>query len=65
MPPMAEAAVCIQFQGIDNINGGVRGGKQARGLRDDNGDVGRGQGVDNMYKGLETTTEAAGSRRWA
>ena len=58
---MAEALVCLRDQGIDN-DGGVIIVRQARGLRINNRGVGRGQGINNKSKGLETTMEATGDK---
>ena len=55
----AEAAVCLQAQGIDNDNGGIGRVRLGRGLSNDDGGVGRGRGIDNAYEGLEKTAEAA------
>ena len=60
-----EAPMCLQAQGIDNKNGGGVRVRRDRGLRDDVGVVGEGRGIGDASKGLETTTEAAGSRRQA
>ena len=46
---MAGAEVCLRAQLIDNDNGGV----------------GKGRGIDDASKVLETTTEAAGARQRA
>ena len=56
--------MCLQDQVIDDNNGGVSRVSWARRLSDNDGGVGRGQGICDAYKGSETTTEAAGARRW-
>ena len=61
-----EAAVCLQDQGIDYKNWDVGRVRWTRGLRDDDGGVGRGRGIDGVSEVLETTTEAVriqGQRR--
>ena len=56
--------MCLRSQGIDNNDDGDVGEERwCRGLSDDNGGIGRGQGIYNMSKGLETTTEVAGVRQ--
>ena len=51
--------MCLQDKVIDDNNGVVGRVIWTRGLSDYNGGVDRGQGIDNTFKGLETTTEAA------
>ena len=62
---MAEATACLQAQGIDNKNGGLGRVRRARRLSNDNGGVDRGRVIENVSKGLETTTEAEGDRQWS
>ena len=62
---MKEAAVCLQAQGIDNDDGGVRRVRQDRGLSDNDGNIVIGQGTDDASEGLETTPEAARYQRRA
>ena len=59
------AMLCLWEKGIDNDNNVIGGGRPAQGPSDDNGDVGRGQGIDNTSEGSEKTMEAAGARRQA
>ena len=54
---MAEAQVCLRAQRIDDDDGVVNRVIKARGLSDDNGGVGRGQGIDRASEGLVTTTD--------
>ena len=54
-----EAAVCLQAHGICDDSGGVNTVRQARGISNDDIGVGRGQGIDDAYKGLEKTAETA------
>ena len=51
-------------QVVDNNNGGVGGGRWAKGISNENGCVGRGRGIDDTSEGLEMTTEAVGDRWW-
>ena len=62
---MAEAAVCLRSQIIDDDAGGVNGGRRAWGLSNDNGGVGGGRGIDDVYEVSETTAETTGYRRRA
>ena len=62
---MAEAALCLRAQGIDDNNSGVGRRRRYRGLSNDNGSVGGGRGIDDAYEGSETTMEAEGARRRA
>ena len=55
--------MCLRSQGIDDDDGVVNRVIRSRGLSDDGGGIGRGQGIDDASKGLETTTEAAGARK--
>ena len=48
--------MCLRAQGIDGV---VKRILQDRRLRDDDGGVGRGRGIDDGSKRLETTTEAS------
>ena len=57
--------MCLRAEGIDNNEGGVGRVRRYKGLSDSDGGVGRGRGIRDASKGLETTTEAAGDRRWA
>ena len=50
--------MCLQDQGIDDDNGVVSRVIRACRLSDDDGGVGRGQGIDDASEELETTTEA-------
>ena len=45
----------LRAQGIDDGDSGVGKGRQYQGLSDNDG----GREIDNVSKGLETTTEAA------
>ena len=62
MSPTAEASVCLQDQGIDDNDGGVRRLIRAIGLSDNGRGVDRGRLIYNAYKRLETTTKSTGSR---
>ena len=57
--PTAEAPVCLRDQFIDENNGVVDIVRRARGLRKEDGGVGRGQGIDNASEGSEAMTEAS------
>ena len=57
--------MCLQDQGIDNDDGGVIRVRWACGLSENNRGLGRGQGIYDASKGLETTAEAAGDRQRA
>ena len=57
---IAEAAVCLQAQGIDD-NGGVGGGILDRGLSNNGGCVGGRRGIDDVSEVLKTMTEVAGA----
>ena len=59
---MAKAAVCLWAQLIDNDDSSFGGGRQDRGLINNNRDFSGGQGIDNVSKGSETTKEATGAR---
>ena len=50
---------------MDNNDGGVGRVRRAHGISNDNRGINRGRGIDDAYKGLETTTEAAGARQLA
>ena len=50
--------MCLRDQGIDDDNSAVERIRRARILSNDNGGVGRGQGIYDASKILETTTEA-------
>ena len=63
--PNAEAVVCLQAYGIDKNNVSVGRLGQACVLINDDRGVGRGRGIRDASEGLETTTEAAGSRQRA
>ena len=65
MSPTTDALVCLQDQGIDDDNNSVGILRRGLGLSNDDGGVGRGRGISNASKVLETTTEAAGDRRRA
>ena len=60
---MVEAAMCLRTQGIDENDGGVGEGRQARGLSNNDEGVGRRRGIDDTSEGLETMTEATGDQR--
>ena len=49
----------LRDQGIDDNDGVVDRVRQARGLSDDGGDVGRGGGIYDVLEGSETSTEAS------
>ena len=51
--------MCLRSQGIDDDDGVVERVRQAHGLINNNGGVGRGRGIDNASDGLETTAEAS------
>ena len=55
--------MCLQAQGIDDDYGGAVRVRRACGIRKDDGGVGRGQGICDASKGLDTTTEAEGARK--
>ena len=63
--PTAEAPVCLQDQDIYDDDDRVSRVRRARRLRDDNGGIGRGRGIDDASEVLETTTKATGDRRQA
>ena len=50
--------MCLRAQGIDNENIIVGRVRQARRLSDNNGCIGRGQGIDYASDGSDTKTEA-------
>ena len=54
--------MCLRAQVIDNNDGVIGGVRWARGLSDNYGGVVRGRGIHDTSDGLETMTEAAGSR---
>ena len=49
--------MCLWDQGIDDNTGVVGIEIWARGLRDNDKDIGRGKGIDNASEGSETTNE--------
>ena len=51
--------MCSRAQGIGGNNSVVDRVRQARGISNDDGGVGRGQGIDDATKGMKTTTEAS------
>ena len=51
--------MCLRGQGIDD-EGGVGRVRWARRLINNDGDVGRGRGIDDVSEVSETTTEVAG-----
>ena len=57
--------MCLQDQGTEDNNDNVGRVRRARGLRKDNGGVGRERGIDDASEGLKKTTEAARARRQA
>ena len=57
--PTEKAPVCLRTQGIDKNNGVVNRVRRACGLSDNNGGVGRGQGIHDESEGSETMTEAS------
>ena len=57
--------MCLQDQVIENDDGGVNRRRQAQGISDNDGGIGRIQGIDSASEGSETTPEAAGARRLA
>ena len=59
----AELPVFLRDQGTDDNNDGDGRVRRDRGLGNDEGGVGRGQGIYNLSKESDTTTEAAGARR--
>ena len=58
-----EALVRLQDQGIDNDDDGGGRVRRADRISDDNGGVGRGRGIYDASRGLETTTEAVRARQ--
>ena len=62
---MMEAEVCLRVHVIDDNNNGIGRGRQDQGLRDDDRGVDGRQQIGDASKGSETTTEAAGDRRWS
>ena len=58
---MAEAAVCLRDQDIDNEEDGIDRVRQAHGLSKNDGGVGREQGIDYASKRSATRTEAVGA----
>ena len=61
-----EARTCFWNQSIDNDNGSVGRVRRAHKLGDDKRCVVRGLAIDDVYEGLETTSEAARiwGQRW-
>ena len=57
--------MCLQAPVIDKNDGSVGRVRWAHRLRHNDRTVGRGQGVDNVSKGLEIKTKAEGVRRRA
>ena len=57
--------MCLRAQSIDDDNGGGIRARWSHVRSDDEGGIGRGQGIDDASKVLETTTEAKGDRRQA
>ena len=55
--------MCLRDHGIDNDDGVVGRVRRSLRLSDNEGGVGRVQGIDDASEGLETTAEAAGDRR--
>ena len=53
----------LKAQGIDNNDSVIGRVRRACVLSDDDGGVGRRQGIRNASEGLETTTETEGGRR--
>ena len=51
--------MCLRDQGIDEYDSIIDRERRACRLSDDDGDVGRGRGIHDASKGLETTTEAS------
>ena len=51
--------MCLRAQGIDDEDGGIGKVGQARGLSNDEEGVGRGRGIYDASKELETTAKAA------
>ena len=60
MSPTMDTPVCLQEEGVDDGVGRVRRSKR---LSDNDGGVGRGQGVRDVSEGSETTMEATGDSR--
>ena len=54
--------MCLQAQVIDDNDGGISGRRRALGLNENDGGVGRGQGIDDTSEVSETTKEA--TRIW-
>ena len=57
--------MCLQAQYIDDDNSGFGRVRQACGISNEDGGVGREQGICDAPEGLEITTEASGARRRA
>ena len=55
--------MCLRDQGIYNDDGVIGRVRRARGISDEGGGVGGGQGIYDASKGSETTPEAAGVRQ--
>ena len=56
--------MCLWSEGTDDDSGDAGGVRRVKGLSEDDGGIGRGQGICDASEGLETTTEVAGDRRW-
>ena len=54
--------MCLRAQDIDDDEVSVHRVRRTHGLSDDNGGVGREQGIDDASELSETTMEAAGAR---
>ena len=57
--------MCLQAQGIDDDDGRVGRVRRSHRLSDNNGGVGRGQGIYNASEGSDTTAEATETKPWA
>ena len=55
--------MCLRAEGIDDNDGCFVRLIRSKGLRNNDGGVGRGQGIRDASKGSETTTDTAGGRR--
>ena len=57
--------MCLQAQGTDNNDSGIVRVRRDHGISNDDGGVGREQGIRYASEGLETTAETTGARQWA
>ena len=57
--------MCLQAQGTDNNDSGIVRVRRDHGISNDDGGVGREQGIRYASEGLETTAETTRARQWA